>query len=737
MPTSISDFDAKRFCLRSLRWSGLLLLGSRTEATASSGDPLVGTEPPLMLGSPTVRYATRTVTVTIAYKPTLMPGDATYTLLGCYGESGTGHAFGQEGRYAVPGEIPADNLTILACFQGCAGLKPPNGSLGQYAYVGVQNGSECFCASQLVPEAPKLSEDNCMIPCAGDARLSCGGTDAMVIYNLIGTENKKSTDAEASDTSSKGGKKNDAKKEDKDDELTKNVSSTISASKPPATTDTSRETMAGPALSAPSATEASATASLDDANAEPGQEWQGQGQGQGPGRKTVAAAVGGSMSGAFLLVALLFFCIRAYKRRRTEQDAHVSSMLDMQQEKQKADNEDMIASFLHHKKSPPALVLDDSHRDVRLTVDGTLVPTTPALESGGGGARGRRPSAADDSLFRALTGQTQTQTDATGQSSGVQWRGGGGGGATVPPSPRVPFGNNGNGPGEASAMALAAGSGGTPSPARPEHAARPSANLGDRAWHRRKMSTPLPPQASPGPARPLHTPHPHPHPSSLLPPRPPPKQNNSGHGHSFTAMGPPSGPPTVPLPPTPPVRPRRSFDTLDLGMTRGSVIHGIRHGGGGGGAAPPPPGPHPHHHHHHHHYQQRQQHDGGNGFYANAAASASTPSLSSLRSPHGYGYGYQDRTPRGGFAPTAPLRVRRQGVQQEGEEGSAAVPVLPPIAPGEALDPRRWRGTIYAAAAEGRDHNEGESGTQILPKSLTTIRTSILDSPTIGQWAQR
>ncbi|RYP49037.1 hypothetical protein DL768_005177 [Monosporascus sp. mg162] len=693
MPISISDFDAKRFYLRSLLWSGLFL-GSRNEVTTSSGDPLVGTEPPLMLGSPTVRYATRTVTVTIAYKPTLMPGDATYTLLGCYGESSTGHAFGQEGQYAVPGEIPAENLTIMTCFQGCASLKTSNGSLGQYAYVGLQNGSECFCASKLVPGAPKLSEDNCTIPCAGDARLSCGGTDALVIYNLIGTENKKSTDAEANDTSSKGGKENDAKKEDKDNELMKNVSSTISASKPSATRDTSRETMAGPALGRPSITETSAAARLDDANAEPEQE--GQGQGQGPGRKTVAAAVGGSMSGAFVLAALFFFCIRAYKRRRTEQDAHVSSMLDMQQEKEKADTEETIASFLHHKKSPPTLVLDDSHRDVRLTVDGTLVPTTPALESGGGGARGRRPSAADDSLFRALMGQTQTHTDATGQSSGVQWRGGGGGGGSiVPPSPRVPFGNNGSGPGGTSAIALTAGSGGASSPARPEHAARPSANLGDRAWHRRKIG---------------------------------------GNGRSFAARGPPSGPPTAPLPPTPPVRPRRSFDTLDLGTTRGSIVHGFRHGGGGGGATPPPSGAHPHHYHH---YQQRQQYDGGNGFYANAAASASTPSLSSLRSPHGHGYGYRDRAPRGGFAPTAPLRVRRQGMQQEGEEGSATVPVLPPIAPGEALDPRRWRGNIYAAAAEGRNHNEGEGGTQISPKSFTTIRTSILDSPTIGQWAQR
>ncbi|RYO99097.1 hypothetical protein DL764_006899 [Monosporascus ibericus] len=727
MPISISDFDAKRFCLRSLLWSGLLFLGSRNEVTTSS-DPLVGTEAPLMLGSPTVRYATRTVTVTIAYKPTLMPGDAIYTLLGCYGESSTRHAFGQEGQYAVPGETPAENLTIMTCFQGCAGLKPPSGSLGQYAYVGIQNGSECFCASHLVPEAPKLSEDNCRVPCASDARLSCGGTDAVVLYNLIGIESKKSTDAEANGTSTKGGKHDDAKK-DKENELMKNVSSTISASEPPATRDTSRKTMAGPALSGPSITETGAAAGLDDANAELGQE----GQGQGPWRKTVAAVVGGSMSGAFVLVALLFFCIRAYKRRRTEQDAHVSSMLDMQQEKQKADKERMIASILHHKKSPPALVLDDSHRDVRLTVDGTLVPTTPALESGGGGVRGRRPSAADDSLFRALMGQTQTQTDSKGQSSGAQWRGGGGGGPTVPPSPRVPFGNSGSGPGGAWAIALAAESGGAPSPARPEHAARPSANLGDRAWHRRKMSTQFPPQGSPGPAHSLHTPRPHPHAPSLLPPRPLPKQNNNGHGHSVTSTGPPSGPPTAPLPPTPPVRPRRSFDTLDLGRTRGSIVHGVKHGGGGGEVTPPPPGAYSHHHH----YRQREKYNGGSGFYTNAAASASTPSLSSLISPHGYGYGCRDRTPRDGFAPTAPLRVWRQGVQQEGEDGSAAVPAQPPNARGEAPDPWRWRGTIYAAAAEGRDHNGGESGTQISPKSVTTIRTSILDSPTIGQWAQR
>ena len=138
IPIPISNFDAKRFCLRSLLWTGLLF-GSRGEV--AYGDSLVRTEP-LVLGSPTASIAiTRTVTITIAYRPTLAPGDATYTLLGCYGEPSGGHIFNENGQYKTPDGVSEQKLTIEDCLKGCAASKkPPEEGLGQYAYAGTKNG---------------------------------------------------------------------------------------------------------------------------------------------------------------------------------------------------------------------------------------------------------------------------------------------------------------------------------------------------------------------------------------------------------------------------------------------------------------------------------------------------------------------------------------------------------------------------------------------------------------------
>ncbi len=117
-------------------WAGLLF-GSRGEL--ASGDEPVRTET-LMLGSPTADIPTRTVTVTIAYKPTLAVGDATFTLLGCYGEPNGGHVLGQDGQYETLEEISGERLTIEECLEGCENLKPPDGGVGQYTYAGAKNG---------------------------------------------------------------------------------------------------------------------------------------------------------------------------------------------------------------------------------------------------------------------------------------------------------------------------------------------------------------------------------------------------------------------------------------------------------------------------------------------------------------------------------------------------------------------------------------------------------------------
>ena len=104
----------------------------------TSGGDLVIMEP-LVLGSPTAGVATRTVTVTIAYKPTLVPGDANYTLMGCYGQPAGGNTFGKEGECTTPEGLPGDDFTIQDCLNGCADSKSSDDT-EQYLYAGIKGG---------------------------------------------------------------------------------------------------------------------------------------------------------------------------------------------------------------------------------------------------------------------------------------------------------------------------------------------------------------------------------------------------------------------------------------------------------------------------------------------------------------------------------------------------------------------------------------------------------------------
>lgn len=699
------------------------------------------------------------------------------------------------------------------------------------------------------------------VACTGDARLSCGGLDAVAIYSLIGIETQKSSDG-GSDSSDDGNDQNNDQNNGQNNDqnngggkgslaisllpTTSGNDGLLSATDTPRKSATSGKTSLSSSPPSKTATGSGAAESAGSSGSNGGGRKSPQDQGQdqnqnqdqgqdqapsGPPGRTVAAAVGGSMSGAVVLAGLLFLCFRAYRRKRARQDAHVKVILDHKNKKKHQDEK------RRSQGNPPTLVLDDSHRDIHLTVDGVLVPTTPTLESGGGA---RRPSTVDDSLFRALMGdvrhggggggggvgvggaggggKTITTLRDAGQSSAVQWRRGDGDGA-VPPSPRVPFGNGMGGSGSgsgfglgspttAAAAAAAAGGGAaagaiiagmsksaTTSPtstpvARPEHAAKSNADLGDRAWHRRRISTPFPPQASPGPSSSSR------HPPGITPlsppPPPPPSRTSPASGGAsvpvsalppsaplppprsiFASRGPPSGPPNMPLPPTPPVRPRRSFDTLDLSVGNNDTTATNRHRLSAssnasrffGGRSPPPPlPPFP--------PSLRRASGGGNSVFGNAAASGSTPSLSSVTtfgSPdhqhNSYGTGGYDgsnnnnnmtSTPlypsgSGGFRPTPPLKIRKQSEPQEHGGAGAfewddrrepTIPVLPPIRPGEKFDPQRWRGTIYAETQGDGDGGssrggDGENSGEASPLSATTVRTSILDSPTVGHWGMR
>ncbi|KAL7621455.1 hypothetical protein AAE478_008778 [Parahypoxylon ruwenzoriense] len=438
----------------------------------------------------------------IAYKPTLIPGDSKYSRV---------HFIGTNTR-------DADGA----------------------------NDSECLCGSELLSEASKLPADECKTPCTGDARLSCGGADTVAVYSLLADKREESSESDPNrDDDDADGNGNDA--EDRNQP--------ILGSSPPS------PTLAG-ASALVKATGASNRAEVDsNAPAE------SSSPPDSPGAPTTSftiAAVTGSLSLAIILAAFLFLSFRAYKRKKQEQGAHVQTVVNKQQQQQRQQQQLEQQQRQWRQRAAPDPINTTGHYGERSfdaggasgdrivglrrkqgdhvhvprgdeDNDRMIVPTTPALESGGRGyppglhsrhAPLSTPTSFDqDSLYGALMGEVRTgpavgaaissDTPPTpsAASSSVQWRDI----SNIPsPSPMTP-----------TAPAPLFGARSIPSPRSqaavpsPAHAAQPSSNLGDRAWHRRKLSTPFQP--------------------------------------------PPSGPPSIPLPPLPPMRPHRSFDTIRFG----------------------------------------------------------------------------------------------------------------------------------------------------------------------------
>ncbi|KAK7946685.1 uncharacterized protein PG986_011006 [Apiospora aurea] len=488
--THINYFGLRRSCTQGILGTSLVLLLSASLSPsafvlAADGDnkidhgltspppppPGVSTSEVLEVGPPPTKHekstVTRTVTLTMAYKPTLAPGDSTYSLLGCYGHTGFEgvHPFGKEKDYASPPSLDAKNVSVAACLDGCAKLPSPDKKAGQFAYVGLKNGSP---------------------------RLSCGGKDAIAIYNLAsGSQKSSSTDRDK-------------------------FSSSSTTTRPPPKS----ESLTTAPIKTPQVGIGAHSPSSAPAASHPVFDGHKNGGGNGPpapASTTTVAAISGSMSGVILLGAIFFFCFRAYKKRRIEQDARVAAMVIARKTGQKADDDDDKGHYYERSPSrgrrrtreyhrPPSLIVGGDtfgeDRDVRLTTDGALVPTTPALESGGkdpagfyhhtnnnimmgGEQQQQQQHPQRDSLFSALLGQVSVPIGprtppAIGSSSAVQWR-------------------------RTADMAAAAAHSVPVNPLTkpPDNVAVLSGSLGERAWHRRRISTPYaPPPTAPLPPTP-------------------------------------------------------------------------------------------------------------------------------------------------------------------------------------------------------------------------------------------
>ncbi|GAP93021.1 hypothetical protein SAMD00023353_3100100 [Rosellinia necatrix] len=190
-------------------WSGLAVGSLCDEPTPGAANPAPGeTKPELpVLGTQTLpsitttatatatATATITITTTIADEPSPTPENLQYTYVGCYGQpsGGGGGVFGNIEQDSMSDEPTTGNFTIEDCFQHCSSSAALGSSKGadKYTYAGLQSGNTCTCGLQLSPDARELPDADCATPCpaAADASLSCGGPDgggggAVAVYEL-------------------------------------------------------------------------------------------------------------------------------------------------------------------------------------------------------------------------------------------------------------------------------------------------------------------------------------------------------------------------------------------------------------------------------------------------------------------------------------------------------------------------------------------------------------------------
>jgi hypothetical protein len=114
-------------------------------------------------------------TASTSNTPTLsaitMPG--TYISLGCYTDSTSDRTLDTVGDF--PGA--EGGMTITPCQGACQNAG--------YVFAGVEFGHECWCGS-LIGGAGTLSPDNeCNMPCSGNAAEMCGGSNRINIYAFI------------------------------------------------------------------------------------------------------------------------------------------------------------------------------------------------------------------------------------------------------------------------------------------------------------------------------------------------------------------------------------------------------------------------------------------------------------------------------------------------------------------------------------------------------------------------
>jgi len=66
----------------------------------------------------------------------------------------------------------------------CASIAKDSG-FGSTAFCGVEYGNQCWCAQALSPDAKKLDDSKCDMPCAADSMENCGGSYAVGVFRAV------------------------------------------------------------------------------------------------------------------------------------------------------------------------------------------------------------------------------------------------------------------------------------------------------------------------------------------------------------------------------------------------------------------------------------------------------------------------------------------------------------------------------------------------------------------------
>lgn len=127
---------------------------------------------------------TKTITTHLGTRPTQPANHVGYSLQGCYMRPDGDGDIGEEATMPLS-NTAADGMTIATCLETCVQAGLNKGSVDSYAFAAVGEGRECYCTTNLSPQAISVDAKNCSIPCVGDKSTACGGMDHIAVYSLV------------------------------------------------------------------------------------------------------------------------------------------------------------------------------------------------------------------------------------------------------------------------------------------------------------------------------------------------------------------------------------------------------------------------------------------------------------------------------------------------------------------------------------------------------------------------